>query len=741
MSPFNTDLGRFFKIDHVTRTANVELWVVLTTLLLVVKFALDSVGPWYFNKFMLASTLFLEGLNSSMVQYTLGLMQLSSTKNDFFQVWAVLMVTLRYSVKVGRPYGRSKKLTLSDMMSSLWTANLLKSKTSSLLIALPLWSIWFINAARIIAYFVSSEKASRINKENLRLVTDYMRHEHESTVDADPVTMAGYRYLVSGEDEQDKRVRAPEFEFKLDVTDPKLVTVERVWRLGSDGDKLLGNQADADVDNRYKDVCLSFALYKLQRRRFVRLPSHEDEVARDKTRQMILDGVLRGVPRQDEESEEDEVAYAKALERAFRVTEVELSFLQDSFHGNHAVVFVNGFPVRRLLLSVALVAALSFVAYPVYHIPSRTADKANLITVTRGVPVSYGIIFLIIVKELCEIIVYVFSQWTKVWMLCMYITKQKLQSSLMMQRAVRVMFRLVTRGQWDQHVGQYNILIQCLQVKLSLSMLRPTRIKLPTVVNKKLLKSLKNLQDQESLKSYFPNAFGSNQASIMEKLSWANEFEADSHRILVWHIATCLCEIKLCGEVSAASLKPFRLRPKLFFHSPEETPEAISMWGNYATAVTLSNYCAYLLTREPRLVPDNGLVAAKVFLTVKHEVYLSTRRCRSLQAIYDLLGDNPAVVDGKDKATVKMGAELARQLLETDGNENRVATAWQILAKFWSGFLLHLAASTKAEKHKIHLQGRGELITHLWALLSHAGLLGTSSDDESPEIDLDGTAE
>jgi len=84
---------------------------------------------------------------------------------------------------------------------------------------------------------------------------------------------------------------------------------------------------------------------------------------------------------------------------------------------------------------------------------------------------------------------------------------------------------------------------------------------------------------------------------------------------------------------------------------------------------------------------------------------------------------------------VKMGAELARQLLETYTEDN----AWQILSKFWRGFLLHLAASTKAERHKTHLQGPGELITHLWALLYHAGFHGTSSDEQTSdtEIDLD----
>ena len=630
------------------------------------------------------------------------------------------MVTLRCSVKVGRPYGRSKKLTLSDMMSSLWTANLLRSKTSMLLVAVPLWLIWSINALRIIGYFVASERASRINQENLRLVTDYMRYEHElsdAQMGTDPVTMRGYKYLVYGEDKQERRVGTPKFRFRLDVEHERLLTAEGVWSLHDD--QLLGAQADAQ--NRFKDVCLSFALYKLLRRRFHNLPSHED--AQDKTRQLILNGVLQGAGSDKGSS---------SSERAFRITEIELSFLRDSFHGNHAVMFVNGFPSRRLLLSVVLVSALSFLAYPVYYIPRRSTNAANLeAVVTRGVPVTFSILFLIILKEFWEIYVYVFSQWTMAWMLCEYIMSPKLQCSLM-RGVVRLMHRLITRGRWDQQVGQYNLLIQCPMLKLYLSILRPTTVKLQTHVMKAVLETLKDLQSPQSLSSYFPNAFGSNRAAI-ERFSWANEFEADTHRILVWHLATCLCEIQLCGN-TAASLKPFWLRPRLFVHRWRSSISE-AMWGDYVVSVTLSNYCAYLLTGVPRLVPDNGLVSRKVFYVVRHEVYSATLRCRSLQDIHKRLVGKPASTDGKHEATVKMGAELARQLLETYTEDN----AWQILSKFWRGFLLHLAASTKAERHKTRLQGPGELITHLWALLYHAGFHGTSSDEQTSdtEIDLD----
>ncbi|CAO2149763.1 unnamed protein product [Urochloa humidicola] len=710
-----TSTGGCFEANNTT---NIELWVVLTTLMLVVKFAIDSLRPWHFSWFMAATANVLEGLNESMVPFIIGVMQLSSTENNFYQVWAVLMVTLQKSVKIGSR--RSKPLTLTTLIGSLWTANLLRSKTSELLIGIPLWLIWMLNAAHIIGYFVSSERASRINKENLRLVTDYMSYEHtlsDSVTDANPMTMSSYKYLISGEDKQERKFGAPDFRFRLDGGHEKLITTERIWSLH--GDKLLGDATDADSDSRLKDACLSFALYKLLRRRFYNLPMHE--AAQEKTRRFIFDGVLNVSNN------------GAGYERAFRITEVELSFLQDSFYGVHAVMFVDGFPFWRLVLSGLWIAALSFVAYPVSLIRPTDTDPELLRAARRSVLVSYSIIFLIICKEIWEIFAYILSQWTKVWMLRKYIIVPKLQCPLM-RKVVRLMSRLIKRGQWNQQVGQFNILIQCNEVKHNFGTMYPTTIKLQPEVKKAIFESFKGLQNTQALGSYFPNAFGSNQVHI-EPFSWANEFETDTQRILVWHIATCIFEIELCGEAAAAAIRnTLCLRPCLFAHQSRAASEAL--WEHYVVALTLSNYCAYLLTRQPQLVPDHNLVSGNVFIAVRHEVLSATSKCRSLQGIHDHLMGKAEESNVISAGTVKMGAELARQLLEMY-QENRCAGAWQVLAKFWTGFLLHLAASTKVSRHKEHLQGRGELITHIWALLSHAGLLGSSHDVDGLGFDND----
>uniref|UniRef100_J3N9L6 DUF4220 domain-containing protein n=1 Tax=Oryza brachyantha TaxID=4533 RepID=J3N9L6_ORYBR len=769
-------MKRLFRPDNATKMASVELWVVITTLLLVVRYLIDSLGgPSYSSKYMIATSQIISLLNYSMVHYTLGLMQLSAERvNEYFQVWAVLMVTLQYSVKISCPYSRSKQIPLLDLMSSFWTANLLRVQTTFLKI--PLWLIWALNAARIISYFLSSDRAETSNQENTRLVSDYMRYEHtHSEAGADPTTMRGYSYLVHGEDlllrelQQQRRTGPGRYRIQLDPCHQKLVTVAKLWNIDNGESRLLGMAADPD--NRLKDTCLSFALYKLLRRRFYNLPVHEAKpFALEKTKRLVFDSILQG---------------SKYYERAFRITEMELSFLQDLFYSRYAAIFAEGFPFLRMLFSLLLISAVGYVAYPVRHIPQRM-DLADKNRITHGVFITRFIIGLIITKELWEIYIYAFAPWSKVQMMCLYV-KHRCLRNLLVEKAIRLLFCLITRGKWNRKIYQYNLLLADSQgIRLRRGFVSVTSIKLSAEAQKAIFDLFKRLEkDNNSIQSYISNAFVSNTSNVgwFANLTWSvDKLEADTHRILVWHIATCLCEINLAKEMNVFWL---RSRPLV---SKSRVPK--DAWEHYITAVSLSNYCAYLLTMT--LVPDTGLAAHRVLTEVRRETYRATRRVKTLEDIYDQLvmivknsvedpaarapreetppvdtaygimveeqviqdeanedpeeqnstSNNIRVIDeehdeqppevpegdaGFDNTIIKMGAELGMQLMEA---YKEPACLWQELAKFWAGFLLHLAASTGAAKHKTHLDGNQELITHLWALLSHAGYLGDVSHGE-----------
>ena len=72
-----------------------------------------------------------------------------------------------------------------------------------------------------------------------------------------------------------------------------------------------------------------------------------------------------------------------------------------------------------------------------------------------------------------------------------------------------------------------------------------------------------------------------------------------------------------------------------------------------------------------------------------------------------------------------MGLRLGRQLQQMDGRQR-----WKLLADFWADMLIFCAPSDNVDAHIRRLSQGGEFITHLWALLSHAGILKRPSDLE-----------
>ena len=68
---------------------------------------------------------------------------------------------------------------------------------------------------------------------------------------------------------------------------------------------------------------------------------------------------------------------------------------------------------------------------------------------------------------------------------------------------------------------------------------------------------------------------------------------------------------------------------------------------------------------------------------------------------------------------LELGGRLGRELRGVVPEAQR----WKVLADFWAEFILFLAPSSNAEIHTEKLAAGGEFTTHLWAQLTHAGIL------------------
>lgn len=76
--------------------------------------------------------------------------------------------------------------------------------------------------------------------------------------------------------------------------------------------------------------------------------------------------------------------------------------------------------------------------------------------------------------------------------------------------------------------------------------------------------------------------------------------------------------------------------------------------------------------------------------------------------------------DSTNHVVVRNGARIAEQLVKLQSDRDQ----WKALAHFWSEMILYVAPSQNLDGHAEAIASGGELITLLWVLLEHAGIVG-----------------
>ncbi|KAK1609537.1 hypothetical protein QYE76_033210 [Lolium multiflorum] len=205
-------------------------------------------------------------------------------------------------------------------------------------------------------------------------------------------------------------------------------------------------------------------------------------------------------------------------------------------------------------------------------------------------------------------------------------------------------------------------------------------------------------------------------------LSWACAVSDEMliHSILVWHVATTICKHRLDAELANGGKQIAALSV--------EDSSAIDIAGpcvqdSSAVASNLSQYCAYLIAFAPDLVPGHSFDSESIL----DQSIKDARRFPLLQVTKKMeqkckeLLDPSKIIDDNDARVVAQGARLARQLMKIQD----MAKRWKVLSDFWAEMMLYVAPCDDGQvrAHLEALARGGEFITHLWALLTHAGVL------------------
>ncbi|KAK8456775.1 hypothetical protein SEVIR_3G070300v4 [Setaria viridis] len=398
----------------------IEFLVALATLLFFAMFLMDFFRRIIHNSFMRSVFSVFDAVCDSIVVYLLGAMQSAPFKNQLFPVWALVLVNFRYSADYISGYGvpdrRGRRFTEWRNVFKLLGSAFLNWTRGSRFKG-PLWLVWGLQIVRSGYRFSSHNLASRAvwHGGSSELVAEHMRAMHDETnmkQEFDPVTMKGYKYLVYGETKQKGgfKLKKPQYALSTDQAATKqkktspLVTLDKIW--------------DCPIHEPHKqfkdgkDLSLAFALSRLLRCRLedVTLQGRRIFDINRKLVKNIIDGKV-------------------GTSDALKIMELQLAFLHDYFNTRYPMVFWSGL---RSLMSIPLPPILTICALCWLAVDIRKVYKppnGELVNQVKGfnvdIIITWVFIFLMIVKEIWEMITYLHSDWTRLIMWCEYVQRKR----------------------------------------------------------------------------------------------------------------------------------------------------------------------------------------------------------------------------------------------------------------------------------------------------------------------------
>ncbi|TKW22278.1 hypothetical protein SEVIR_4G218400v4 [Setaria viridis] len=696
---------------HPKKTVRiVEFCVIVAAVVLLI---LLLVGPWRRrsrNPIVLYAVSGAYLLSFPLLSYTLGLMQ-GVVKNELYLVWAtflILLISGANSVSVQNLDENKQwlKLILDNVMYLIYGGSTvaiffvdategMTIRAGALLILFTLLSIK--NFERIIALKLASDPRSSGSQTVARHMKDYEMALGSAPDDYDPRTMRGYNYLV-----HPFHVSLPTGprQDHIQTASDELITLHKICLHGNG---VLQSSAEDPAICHLKDVCLSFALFRLTVRRYFGYSCAEAGIA--KTRDLVLQGLLR------------EMEDAKDCKRAFQVIEVELGFLYDFFYTKNAVIMIRG-EIRSAVLSLCITLLSIFIGvYALIDLKPHEEywEFGFVATEKQGIIVTKVILCALAIFQLLQIGMYCASDWAKVSLVCKYMAEPAWHGNSYIGK----LFLLIGQvsifleeckwfGRWENKIGQYSLMDsfrypdnQFLEKHSELmTMFREGRkkgqsIPVPMELKKAIAWTLKASNGQ------IANGAPALVRHGMPELCWAcptnNEFTL-AQVILLWHIATSYCEISESNRVN--------VQPTAQTSNPK------------LVATSLSKYCAYLVKFAPKLVPGSPIETES---TLEELVYEARRAFKVNPDILTLFGElQQQHNEGRARDWVlAKGAVLGIKLASMEDQ----VTRWNLLADFWAELMLYIAPCDNVAAHIESLAEGGEFVTHVWALLMHAGIL------------------
>ncbi|CAL5045381.1 unnamed protein product [Urochloa decumbens] len=613
--------------------------------------------------------LFLEAKNAGHLSTAsrLGMADDLSLRAGLILAWMLLVELLRKKVDEIRMQSYSG--TIQRAARVIWLGNLVFFNIQAAGRKALFSILWILCATRVVQRIAFTEfgKRSYAHGKNGRLLTSYMAQMLEQTVhqqDAGNELLKRCKYIVMGEEKLVARATAYGYELNDITPNDSVITVGKVWEL------LAGREwsfTSLDENQHPERLCLSFALFKLLRRRFEHLPRISDDEARN-CRDLIFRGLCNHGP-----------------EEVFQVMNDEVTFLSEYYHSVVPVVLaspffllVNYFLLYIVVVTLCLMTIVLCGHGDVSYAFSSIATDNN--TLRSG---------------LADVVI------------CLSPTLRKSFHIIVWLRS-----KMMSHG--NLRLRQFSVLNLGWPLKLPL-------FTTPLVPNKFMLSSIVEYlvqhvhgTDTADHTSLTNGKSALHRNNVFGQLSWACKSPSIAEVVLTWHIATGILEVKCPApqssneEVVIASstmaIQLSRYCAYLVAFHPELLP------GNQEMSERV------FLDMKRELKDMIGC----------WNYYLSSRRAR-VEKIMESTRQGERTTDQEeiDQSRVLLsGAKLAMLLME-EARNGRLETVWKVLADVWTELIVYMAPSSDEERvtgHEEVLMHGGEFITVLWALTTHTGI-------------------
>ncbi|XP_078153688.1 uncharacterized protein LOC144548850 [Carex rostrata] len=380
----------------------------------------------------------------------------------------------------------------------------------------------------------------------------------------------------------------------------------------------------------------------------------------------------------------------RGVRMAFKMVDMELSFLYDMLHTK--AILINGphgFLWRFASLGMIFPAFILFLKSE-----KRGYTKADII-------ISYVLLGSALFMELISLLLIIFSDW-------MIIALEQKEHRLLKNLAViiaKVMscFLFGSKPRWSKSMGQYSLLNISLRDENTIIRRILGELKVENLWDNFFFihdvpvpGKLEEILYEWSIRMPFEDFQDYNTGKLFihegeNVLPWRDTDVEFDECILRWHIAT-----------------------DLHFHPHGARNDNNRSHADREISLIISNYMVYLLIMQPSMMPDGiGKIRFQETCAAVKSFYHVKMSGRTEEEARNALLDYDIIEHETNTWSVLSDAcKLARQL-NRYGEDER----WGIISRAWVDMLFYAAINCKTYNHAKQLSQGGEFLTHVYLLM------------------------